>query len=224
MVFFALQKVFYKNLTILQSYNPQFYNMNIRHFILLCVFTFVSVAQVVACSCRPPLPMTDVEFFNADLVFIGKITHVNADEEAYRRTATFEIINPLKAIEDMAEVDIITAYQSATCGLSFKEGDLWYIWASDEGENFSSSICTRSLRLQEDGTSSAGRFQEDMLAIENFKSQTGKQIVETNMGTAKGKVRNGFKTGCWKYYNAEGILEKKCKYRKGVQVKCKEVE
>jgi len=198
--------------------------MNIRHFILLCVFTCVSIAQVVACSCRPPLPMTDVEFFNADLVFIGKITHVDADEEAYRRTATFEIINPLKVTIDIKEVKIITAYQSATCGLSFREGDMWYIWAGDEGEHFSSSICTRSLRLKDDGTTGIPRFEEDMLAIEKFKSQTGKQIVETSMGTAKGKVRDGLKRGCWKYYNAEGILEKKCKYKKGIEVKCKEIE
>lgn len=195
-----------------------------KKYCTLFLFLFVISVQVFACSCRPPLSMTDVEFFNADLVFIGKITHVNADEEAYRRTATFEILNPLKVAIDVKEVKIITAYESATCGLSFREGDMWYIWASDEGENFSSSICTRSLRLEEDGTSPIARFQEDMLAIDNFKSQTGTQIVETSMGTAKGKVRDGLKRGCWKYYNADGILEKKCKYKKGVQVKCKEVE
>jgi len=198
--------------------------MNIRHFILLCVFMCVSVAQIIACSCRPPLPMTETEFFNADLVFIGKITYVNADEEAYRRTATFEILSPLKVVGAMKEVEIITAYESATCGLSFKEGDLWYIWADNEGKAYSSNSCSRSLRLKEDGTSQVERFNQDMLAINTFKSQTGNQTIETNMGTAKGKVRNGLKKGCWKYYNEEGILQKKCKYKKGVEVKCKEVE
>ncbi len=190
----------------------------------LFLLFFVFSAQIFACSCRPPLAMTDIEFFNADLVFIGKITYVNADEETYKRTATFEIINPLKVVGDMKTIDIVTPYQSATCGLTFLEGQLWYIWASNDGTMYSSNICTRSLRLEEDGTSAVPRYQEDMLAIAQFKQQNGKQNFDTNTGTGTGKIRNGFKEGCWKYYNQDGVLEKKCKFRKGVEKKCKTIE
>jgi len=191
-----------------------------KYCTLFLLLSVISV-QVFACSCRPPLPMTDMEYFGADLVFIGKITKVNADQEAYKRTATFEIINPLKVAGNMKSVDIVTAYQSATCGLTFGEDELWYIWASDEGEMYTSSICTRSLRLEKNGTSPIPRYQEDMLAIAKYRQQDGKYTFDTATGTTTGKIRNGYKSGCWKYYNQDGVLEKKCKYKNGKEKKCK---
>lgn len=193
-----------------------------RYCTLFLLFFTFSI-QIFACSCRPPLPVTDVEFFNADLIFIGKITRVNADQQAFKRTATFDIINPLKVAGSMNTVDIVTPYQSATCGLTFGEGELWYIWASDDGTMYSSNICTRSLKLEQDGTSPVPRYQEEMLAIAQFKQQDGKYTFNTNTGTTTGKIRNGFKQGCWKYYNQDGVLEKKCKFKKGMEKKCKEV-
>lgn len=168
--------------------------------------------------------MTDTEFFGADLIFIGKVTHVDADVDAFKRTATFKIINPLKVAGKMSTVDIVTPYQSATCGLTFNEDDLWYIWASDEGTMYTSTICTRSLKLEQDGTSPVPRYQEDMLAIAQYKQQDDEYTFNTNTGTTTGKIRNGYKTGCWKYYNQDGTLEKKCKFKKGVEKKCKTVE
>ena len=193
-----------------------------RYCTLFLLFSAFSI-QILACSCRPPMPMTDVEFFEADLVFIGKITTVIADQQAYKRTATFKIINPLKVAGSMTTVDIVTPYESATCGLTFSEDELWYIWASDDGNMYSSSICTRSLKLEQDGTSPVPRYQEDMLAIAQFKNQDGKYTFNTNTGTTTGKIRNGYKQGCWKYYNQDGVLEKKCKFKRGVEKKCKEV-
>jgi len=198
--------------------------MNIRHFVLLLIFVSVSVTQAIACSCRPPLPMTEMEFFNADLIFIGKITSVNANEETYKRTATFEVLNALKAAGTPKEITVVTSYDSAACGLPFNEGDMWYIWASSNGETFSSNICTRSLRLNEDGTTAVPRYHEDMLAINNFKKKSGKHTFDTDMGTTTGKIRNGLKKGCWKYYDENGVLYKKCKYKKGIMSKCKDIE
>ena len=123
----------------------------------------------------------------------------------------------------MQTVDVVTAYQSATCGLVFNEGDLWYIWASSDGTVHSSNSCTRSLRLEQDGTSPMPRYQEDMLAISQFKSQNNRIALDTSTGKAEGKIRNGYKTGWWKYYNQDGTLQRKCKFRKGVEKKCKEV-
>jgi len=208
------------NLTIIQFFNL----MNIRHFILLLILVSVSVAQVIACSCRPPLPMTEMEFFNADVVFIGKITSVDANEETYKRTATFKILNALKVAGSAKEVTVVTSYDSAACGLSFNEGDLWYIWANSNGKTFSSNICTRSLRLNEDGTTAVQRYHDDMLAINSFKKQSGKYTFDTDRGTTTGKIRRGLKKGCWKYYDENGVLYKKCKYKKGIVSKCKDVE
>lgn len=187
---------------------------------LLTAFVFcIAVVQALACSCRPPAPITQEEFFEADMVFVGKIISMEEDAASSRKTATFKIINHIKVPGGIDEITIVTPYSSASCGLTFEEGATWYIWGTNEGDYYSSNICTRSIRLNDQGTSTTPRFNEDMEAIERFKSQTGTQTFEVANGKAEGKLKNGLKKGWWKYYDGQGTLYKKVCYKKGVQKK-----
>lgn len=191
----------------------------IRQGLLTAFICCITIAQVLACSCRPPGPLTQEEFFKAEIVFIGKIIKLEEDLNTSLKTATFKITRDIKVPGAVDEIKIVTPYSPASCGLFFEEGSTWYIWGSNDGNNYSSNICTRSIRLNDQGTSTTPRFNEEMEAIERFKNQTGTQTFETGNGKAEGKLKNGLKKGWWKYYDSQGTLYKKVCYKKGIQKK-----
>ena len=60
--------------------------------VLSLTLMFVALGlQVIACSCRPPAPLTMEEFLNADLVFEGKALSVETDKEQGMKVITFEV-------------------------------------------------------------------------------------------------------------------------------------
>lgn len=191
----------------------------IRHSLLTALVLCVTVFQVWACSCRPPATLTQEEFFEAEMVFIGKIIKVEEDLNSSLKTATFKITRDIKVPGAVDEIKIVTPVSSASCGLFFEEGSTWYIWGSHDGNYYSSNICTRSIRLNDQGTSTTPRFNEEMEAIERFKSQTGTQTFKVANGKTEGKLKNGLKKGWWKYYDSQGTLYQKICYKKGIKKK-----
>ncbi len=189
-----------------------------KQFFLVTLILSISIIEAIACSCRPPGELTSAEFFEAEIIFIGKITSV--EETGYTITATFSVMDDIKVPGGTREIEVLTPVSSAACGLSFKEGAVWYVWGYNEGSGkYSSNICTRSMRLNDQGTSTNPGFEKEMNAIKSFKNSSGSQVFETPAGKVEGKIKNGLKKGWWKYYDTQGNLYKKVCYKKGIQKK-----
>lgn len=187
---------------------------------------FISLSlQVLACSCRPPSPLTIEEFLNADLVFEGKIVKVETDKEGHMKTITFDITKNYKTPKRMTTVAITTAGSSAACGLTVEEGQAWYIWANKNEESgaYSAGICSRSLQMADDVSERYyKRYNSEVELINSLKAKRGKQRLELSSGTAEGKMKKGQRCGKWKYYDTSGTLTKTCRFKKGIEVSCVE--
>lgn len=192
--------------------------------VLSLTLMFVALGlQVIACSCRPPAPLTMEEFLNADLVFEGKALSVETDKEQGMKVITFEVTKAHKTPRGTTKIEVTTAGNSAACGLTIEEGQNWYIWArkNEETGAYSSGICSRSLYLAEDASKKYfQRYEEEMELIQSVKSKRGKQRLEVSTGTAEGKMKKGRRCGKWRYYAPDGTLTKTCRYKRGIEVSC----
>lgn len=99
---------------------------------------FVSIlgpsARADACDCDPPSLERARE--QADVIFEGRIQALAEDG------ATFRITQQWKGVGDVEELEIATG--PGTCGIHFREGEVYLVFAHQEGERLRTNICDRT--------------------------------------------------------------------------------
>lgn len=117
--------------------------------------------DVYACSCSffDQLGKSDKKLVkeakkSADAVFIGEIVEVRFSEPTwpdgdekipFTRYAKFRVEKSWKGVKDQEFIEIFTANVCCICGVPFKKGERYIIYANKhkDGE-FSTNICTRT--------------------------------------------------------------------------------
>ena len=116
--------------------------------VFLIVLSEGVFTSAFACSCAGTSPPCEA-FWHADLVFSGhvdKVEHIEvAASEGYNRV-TFTVDRVLRG-PTASQITIKTSSSDASCGYRFDEGDSYVVYGSGEGDNVSTSLCTRTRRL-----------------------------------------------------------------------------
>ena len=115
-----------------------------RLVVLLSILTISSSS--VACTCGEVNKITNSEIKDAAAVFIGTITSVSVDNSSSKKTATFEIIKLLKGELTKSQGTIRTNLDAGSCGLNFKAGQKWYVFAQQSSDNLFAGLCGRSVQ------------------------------------------------------------------------------
>lgn len=105
------------------------------------------IPQAQACSCMPPAsPRESLE--GASAVFIGKVTNVTAPQApSYNITATFKPTKVWKYTGDLKEIKILTAQDSAACGIAFEKDKEYLVYAEEQDGALYANLCGRTALL-----------------------------------------------------------------------------
>lgn len=126
---------------------------------LILALTILTGPALLACRCRPPAPITQAEFDSYDLVVKGEVVKVT--EEGQDRTIYLLVKENHKGAEGDT-IRIYTSVQSATCGLSASEGDVFLMYASLYEGRFRTDTCTRTALLNSDSGYQAEHVEGDL--------------------------------------------------------------
>ncbi|HKX74530.1 MAG TPA: hypothetical protein VJR05_03990 [Acidimicrobiia bacterium] len=111
-------------------------------FLVLVTSLLVSAGPAYACSCMEAQPREMLEF--GPTAFVGTITGVTAAGQGpigAQHLLTFEVETVL-AGEVGPLVEVLTADNSAACGIDGTVGARMAVFATDEGGQLSSSLCS----------------------------------------------------------------------------------
>ncbi len=117
----------------------------------------VAASDSYACSCMAPSPDTPMKKLvvdakdGSDAVFVGKVVSVRTADEnlpaAARNYVSFSVLRSWKGVTTES-VEILTAANSAMCGVGFEVGKQYIVYANKgEAEVLSTNICTRTRRV-----------------------------------------------------------------------------
>lgn len=107
----------------------------------LCALPSVAVA----CSCAPP-PAPKIALEKSAAVFVGKVTSV--EKSQFSSKFQFSVSKKWKGIEGNT-ASIVTASDSAACGINFDENRDYLIYAfkSEGDDQLRTNLCTRTKRV-----------------------------------------------------------------------------
>lgn len=110
-------------------------------FVLIVVALFTFAGPAYGCSCAMLEPAQLLEI--GQVAFVGTITGAvpMGDKDLADQSITFEVETVL-AGEVPREVDVVTANNSAGCGIDATVGTRLAVFATDEGGQLTSSICS----------------------------------------------------------------------------------
>lgn len=109
------------------------------------IISFFTVTGVSACSCLPPAPPADA-IKEVDAVFVGVVSDISSSDDLNVR-ATFTVSGSYGDEGLSNELGIITARDSAACGVNFEDGKEYLVYATkDEGE-YTTNLCSRTTEI-----------------------------------------------------------------------------
>ena len=188
-------------------------------FILLfpCVFYFQTA---IACSCNTRERVIVEAYNNYTKIFVGTVLKLS--ENQIDLIATFRVDIDIKNNISQDTIVIRTCSpKQACCGIDFKIGEKWEIWATSSNytQTFRSSICGPNRRISQSLESEyfASAHYQSLL---NLSQDTGKASWKYKNGVvgATGKLKKGLAVGRWRYFNSEGELKKEGRYKNGLKV------
>jgi hypothetical protein len=143
--------------------------MSLRSFALsvpLLLFTSAVPVKIVACVCQPPQPPCEA-FWEADAVFVGKVTGITSRPADSSRYAGAEVVR--FQVEDSFRgrvSDTVTVYTGGDdCRYDFDVGERYLAYAyKDEEQNLTTNICSRTRPI---GRSTS----EDFVYIRGFHNR-----------------------------------------------------
>lgn len=105
------------------------------------------------CSCTPPDSINDSVYAENDFILKGEILSVNTD--SFYHKINVRVITDYKSNIIDSIFEVVTSNGGAACGVRFKQGETWLIFASwhkdtDFGlmaEKAETHLCTRSQNL-----------------------------------------------------------------------------
>ena len=121
---------------------------------LYSIFFMVIVATMLypinkshACSCIEPPPPLDA-LAQADAVFSGKVTVIDQNSDDFSIRFQFAVIDVWKGVTT-AETQVITATNSAACGVEFQADEQYLVYAyQDDNGELNTNLCTRTRLLE----------------------------------------------------------------------------
>lgn len=131
--------------------------MRLLHIVTsAAILVTIGSSSAQACSCVGVGPAcTEITKEHVQAIFAGKVEAVRAgqpanpaDTEAVFGTVqvTFTVAETFKGTAS-GTVTIRTASSSSACGYHFKTGERYLVYASQRGEEFYTSICSRTMSL-----------------------------------------------------------------------------
>jgi hypothetical protein len=120
--------------------------------VLILAAALLCATPAFACSClQPGSPKAELE--NADAVFLGTVSAVEplAGGPFPRLEVTLRLLAVWKGVPEGEEVTLGTAADGAACGYGFEMGKTYVVYAygGDEGEELTTSLCTRNASKDE---------------------------------------------------------------------------
>ena len=113
------------------------------------LFLAMGSTQAKACSCAPPAPVKDALATSAE-VFSGevlKVEHLSNGNPFASVRVTLRVIESWKGPLEF-EKTLFTASNGAACGVYFREGSQYLVYASYGRAGLSTNLCTRTKSLQ----------------------------------------------------------------------------
>lgn len=169
--------------------------------LLLVVFLFIS-SKVAACSCEHYNGLDLRQYNGYDLIYKGEVLGVIEKREKWEKVIKFSIKKVYKGKTETDTVSLKTGLDEASCGLNFKEGQTWMIFASDNKGNYYTGLCTRS-KLLNGNPAKQLKFIRDKKFVNKYSSFNG----TVSSKDAKGELRDGKVFGQWTYYKNGKIWE-----------------
>lgn len=204
------------------------YTMKSKIILILATFCcLILFQQVKACSCMPPGDLDIKEFNQTEAIFIGTVTKVRIDSMAYQRFATFKVTERIKLAPRTKTITIRTALNGATCGIGFREGQTWVVYAGKTSDGtYITGLCNRTTTVTDEVLAGGvkERFDQEYGFIKSLKKKRGFNTYTHKEGTAYGKVRKGCPVGEWTYYDKNGSVKEKCTYKRNQMISCEKPE
>lgn len=100
-----------------------------------------------SCTCKSIDKITLDEILNAETVFIGTINSIVFDEANHKKIANFGVSKIIIGSQNQSEFSIETNIDGASCGLDFKVGQKWYIYAHNFEGKLHTGLCSRNVQL-----------------------------------------------------------------------------
>ncbi|OZM57920.1 hypothetical protein CIB95_06075 [Lottiidibacillus patelloidae] len=119
-------------------------------FISLSIF---SPTRASACSCVEPAPV-ETEYKRAEAVFVGTVSNV-IEKNPFNGTPHKSVLLEVETVwkgEKTTQVIITTGLGGGDCGISFKEGDKYLVYAFESYDNpklLRTGICSRTTLWKE---------------------------------------------------------------------------
>ena len=115
---------------------------------IISIFLLALTTNLIACDCKGLSIITKEDYDQAGEIFIGRVIKIEEYKDEWKKAVTFEVIEPLKPLEEIKQITVWTAFDAAACGLSVHEGEKWYIFADKNNKNeLSADLCGRSVHL-----------------------------------------------------------------------------
>lgn len=119
-----------------------------RHLIRLGVALIVAVlslgSRADACTCVGPRPACET-FWQADVVFLGRVTSVDG---AWSESARFAVVEAFKG-EPGPAVSLSPHAPASTCNSSFTSGETYVVYARRRGDVLSTHLCSGTRLLSQ---------------------------------------------------------------------------
>ena len=114
--------------------------------LILVVLFLPDPGTATACTCIKPRLATAQES-SADAIFTGTVTEVErVPAWPNLKNVTFAVDTTWKGT-DSYSVTLITAWADDSCGIPFRVGESWLVYAVVNGDsNLSTGTCTRTMR------------------------------------------------------------------------------
>jgi hypothetical protein len=118
-------------------------------FAVLLIGLLAAPPALFACSCTPPPPPKEALAQSA-AVFAGKVTAVEKAGE-FEIAVTLEVSQTWKGVK-ARKVTLYTANNGAICGVGFKEGATYLVYAHQQKRGdvdvLATNLCTRTTSLE----------------------------------------------------------------------------
>jgi|GEM_PF-3971540 len=144
---------------------------NLKLFVLLIALTAFS-GSALACKCIPKGELTAEEVNNTAMIFTGKVLKVESVEGEMKNKVTFKVKKGLKGLKKGQIVTVYTNSSSAACGITFTQGEEWYLFLS---ESNSVGMCNRTTRMYRDLKAVEPQYRKDEKAQQKKHKQILKQ-------------------------------------------------
>ena len=139
---------------------------------MIAIIFFVQMTLLYSpnCSCEPPTPLDSVQYNSYDFILKGKV--VNVVKDLFEQRVSIEVDKIYKGERKRSVVLIKTAASESECGIYFKKGQTWLVYAYGTRE-LMTNLCNRTIQLSSGGSSSVADGEADLKYLEAILRSNG---------------------------------------------------